>query len=63
MPTVIEGIKLYTIPEVAIAFKVCPRTIRLWLKAGKLKGQRIGRPIFITEKNMRDFLKPSLEAA
>jgi len=57
MPTVIEGIKFYTIPETAQALKVTPQTIRAWIKQGKLKGQRIGRPILITENNLKEFLK------
>jgi len=57
MATVIEGIKFYTIPETAQALKVTPQTIRAWIKQGKLKGQRIGRPILITEKNIKEFLK------
>lgn len=57
MATVIEGIKFYTIPETAQALKVTPQTIRAWIKQGKLKGQRIGRPILITENNLKEFLK------
>jgi len=57
MPTVIEGIKFYTIPETAQALKVTPQTIRAWIKQGRLKGQRIGRPILITENNLKEFLK------
>lgn len=60
MPTEIEGIKFYTVTEVADALKVTPQTIRTWIKQGKLKSQRIGKPIFITEKNIREFLEPSL---
>lgn len=59
MPTVIEGIKFYRIPEVADALKVTPTTIRNWIKQGKLKGQRIGRPILITENNIKEFLEES----
>ena len=59
MATVIEGIKFYTIPETAQALRVTPQTIRAWIKQGKLKGQRIGRPILITENNLREFLKES----
>lgn len=61
MATVIEGIKFYRIPEVAEALQVTPQTVRNWIKEGKLKSQRIGRPILITEKNLREFLKPSLQ--
>lgn len=57
MATVIEGIKFYTIPETAQALNVTPQTIRAWIKQGKLKGQRIGRPILITEKNLKEFLQ------
>ena len=59
MPTVIQGIKFYTIPETAEALKVTPQTIRAYIKQGKIKSQRIGRPILITEKNLMEFLKPS----
>lgn len=59
MATVIEGIKFYTIPETAQALRVTPQTIRAWIKQGKLKGQRIGRPILITENNLREFLQES----
>ena len=57
MPTVIENIKFYTIPETAKALQVTPQTIRAWIKQGKIRSQRIGRPILITENNLREFLK------
>ena len=57
MATVIEGIKFYTIPDTAQALRVTPQTIRAWIKQGKLKGQRIGRPILITENNLKEFLQ------
>lgn len=59
MPTIIEGIKFYTIPETAEALNVTPQTIRAYIKRGDLKAQRIGRPILITENNLKDFLKES----
>ena len=59
MATVIEGIKFYTIPETAEALEVTPQTIRAWIKQGRLKGQRIGRPILITENNLKEFLQVS----
>ena len=57
MATVIEGIKFYTIPETAQALRVTPQTIRAWIKQGKIKSQRIGRPIYITERNLKEFLQ------
>jgi excisionase family DNA binding protein len=61
MSTTIEGIKFYTIPETAKALRVTPQTVRAYIKQGKLRSQRIGRPILITENNLREFLKASLE--
>ena len=57
MATEIEGIKFYTIPETAEALKVTPQTVRAYIKQGKLKSKRIGRPILITENNLKEFLK------
>lgn len=57
MATEIEGIKFYTIPETAKALKVTPQTIRAYIKQGRIKSQRIGRPILITEKNLMEFLQ------
>lgn len=59
MATIIEGIKFFTVPEVAAALHVTPQTIRAYIKAGKIKSQRIGRPIYITETNVQEFLAPS----
>ena len=61
MATIIQGIKFYTVPETAEALGVTSQTVRAWIKQGKLKSQRIGRPILITEKNIKEFLKPSLK--
>jgi excisionase family DNA binding protein len=57
MATVIEGIKFYTITDTATALRVTPQTIRAWIKQGRLKGVRIGRPIYITETDLMSFLK------
>ena len=57
MAKIIEGIKFYTVPEVAEVLQVTPQTVRAYIKQGKLKGQRIGRPILITENNLKEFLQ------
>jgi excisionase family DNA binding protein len=56
MATEIEGIRFYTIPETAKALQVTPQTIRAYIKQGRIKSQRIGRPILITENNLKEFL-------
>jgi hypothetical protein len=57
MRLIIEGIKFYTIPETAEASQVTPQTIRAYIKKGRIKSQRIARPILITENNLKEFLK------
>ena len=57
MAKIIEGIKFYTVPEVAEVLQVTPQTVRAYIKQGRLKGQRIGRPILITENNLKEFLQ------
>jgi excisionase family DNA binding protein len=56
MSTEIEGIKFYTIAELSAILNVTPQTIRRYIKQGKLKGQRIGRPTLVTERSLRNFL-------
>lgn len=57
MPTTIEGIKFYTIPETAQALHVTPRNIRTYIKQVKIKSLRIGSPILITENKLKEFLQ------
>lgn len=59
MPTLIEGIKFYTIQDTAQTLQVTAQTVRAYIKQGKIKSQRIGRPILITERNLKEFLKVS----
>ena len=55
--TVIEGIRFYTVTETAKTLNVSIQTVRNYLRRGKLRGQRIGRPILITENNIKEFLR------
>ena len=57
MATEIQGNTYYTISEVAEALRVTPQTIRKYTKEGKIKSLRIGRPILIPEKNLKEFLQ------
>jgi excisionase family DNA binding protein len=59
MPTIIEGIKFYTIPEMAELLHVNHLTIRNWIKKGRIRSQRIGRPILISEHHLKEFLDGS----
>jgi excisionase family DNA binding protein len=56
MPTTIESIKFYTVTETAGLLNITPQTVRAYIKQGRLKGKRIGRPILITETALREFV-------
>ena len=55
MATVIEGIKFYTVPEVAEALDITAQTVRAYIKQGKINSQRIGKSFYITERSLREF--------
>jgi len=57
----IEGIKLFTVTETADTLGITPQTVRAYIKQGKLKGQRVGRPILITENSIKRFLNGGVE--
>jgi excisionase family DNA binding protein len=44
---------------ISTALQVTPQTVRAYIKTGRLKGKRIGRPILITENNLKEFLQTS----
>jgi excisionase family DNA binding protein len=60
MPTIIEGIKFYTVQETAKELKITPQTVRAYVKRNLLKGKRIGRPLYITENNIKEFISEIL---
>ena len=57
----IEGIKLFTVTETAETLGITPQTVRSYIKQGKLKGQRVGRPILITGGSIKMFLSGGVE--
>lgn len=57
MPTLIEGSKYYTVLELAKVLDITPQTVRAYLKKGKLKGTRVGRPILINELEVKKLLE------
>lgn len=57
----IEGIKLFTVTETAETLGITPQTVRAYIKQGRLKGQKIGRPILITENSIKQFLNGGVE--
>lgn len=57
MPTTIQGVTFYTITEAAKELQCTKQTIRNYLKSGKLKGHRIGHPVYITELDIKNAIQ------
>ena len=49
--------KVYTPEGAAEALLVSPKTIREWLRTGKLKGVKLGRLWRVRERDLVEFLK------
>jgi len=57
MPIKLMDITLYSVEELAKIFSVTPTTLRSYFRDGKLKGQKIGGKWYISERNLKKFLK------
>jgi excisionase family DNA binding protein len=53
--------KVYTPEGAAEALLVSPKTIREWLRTGKLKGVKLGRLWRVRERDLVEFLKTTPE--
>jgi excisionase family DNA binding protein len=56
MPVIIGNVKVYTIEELSKVLDVNIRTLRTYIKNGKIKGVKMGRKVYIAEKFLEDFL-------
>lgn len=53
---VIGNIKFFTVYEIAELLRINATTVRTYIKQGKLKAQRIGKPFLISETSLQEFL-------
>jgi excisionase family DNA binding protein len=58
----IANINFLTVQETAKALGVTPQTVRTYIKQGRLKANRIGRPLLIMEESLKDFVLDNKEA-
>ena len=62
MPTIIEDVTLYSVPEVSEMLNVTTVSIRNYIKKGYLNGQKVMGRWVVVEDELRDFMnKLSLE--
>jgi excisionase family DNA binding protein len=57
MPVERLGVKLYNMKEAAEVLGVSYTTIKNYHRAGRIKGQRIGRTVEITETELKKFIE------
>jgi excisionase family DNA binding protein len=55
MPIRLENLILYSILELSEKLGVTATTIRAYLKAGKLRGQKMGAQWYVSEDSLREF--------
>jgi len=51
-------IELMTSEEAAKVFRVCPHTIRRWVREGKIPFIRVGNRILFTREHVESLLSP-----
>jgi len=56
-PLEIGDVKLYTVKDIAKAMEVEEQTVRRYIKRGFLQSKKIGRSIFVTEAQLREFIE------
>ena len=57
MPTTIEDVTLYSVPDLSQMLNVTNVSIRNYIKQGHLKGQKVMGRWFVSEQELSDFLK------
>ena len=57
MPITIEDQTVYNLTDLESRLHVSKKTLRTYIREGKLKARKIGREQFVTEKNLVDFLE------
>jgi excisionase family DNA binding protein len=63
MPTEIRGETYYTVTELAEVLSITPQTVRKYIKDGRIDSQRIGRPLLIRERAIKEFLGETIQKA
>ncbi len=51
--------KIYTVDETAEILKIKPRTVREWIRTGKLKSFKLGGLVRVHDDDLQDFIDRS----
>lgn len=55
MPKMIGSLALYTVEELSETLEIQERTIREYLREGRLKGRKLARRWYVSEDNIREY--------
>jgi len=55
MPVKIGSLIVYDLEEISKKFEVHSNTLRTYLKAGRLQGQKMGTKWYVSEDSLREF--------
>jgi len=62
MPITLGELRLYTIKEISEKLNVTQRTLRTYIKTGRLKAQKFGSSTYISEDALREYFNPPKKA-
>ena len=57
MPVKIGTTTLYDLKELSKRFGLSLRTLRLYLREGKISGQKLGRKWFVSEETLKNYFE------
>lgn len=55
MPKMIGSLALYTVEELSETLEIQERTLREYLREGRLKGRKLARRWYVSEDNIREY--------
>ena len=58
---IINGTKLYEVEDLEKMLDLSRITVQAYLRAGRIRGVKIGKRWHVTEKNLKDFLSGNTE--
>ena len=59
MPIRIGELKLYDLEELSDKLQVNVRSLRRWIREGKIKAKKLGVKYYITEQNLTEYFEKS----
>jgi len=58
MPKKLGDMKLYSLEELSKTLEITTVTLRAYIKAGKLRGRKVGGRWFVSEDSLKTFFEP-----